>query len=219
MSDSLWPHGLQHARPPCPSPSPGVCPSSCSLPRWCCAAISFPDALSCCPQSFPASRTFPTSWLFTSDDQNTGASASVLPVNIQAWSFLTWTGLISLFSKGLPGAFSSERQFEGTNSLVFCLLYCPALTTVSDHWEGHSLDYTDLCQVMSLLFNTLSRFVIAFLPRSYCLLISWLQSLSAVILEPKKRKSVAISAFYPSVCHAAMGLNAMILVVGFFFFF
>ena len=101
--------------------------------------------------------------------------------------------------------------------MVFCLLYCPALTTVSDHWEDHNLDYTDFCQVMSLLFNTPSRFIIAFLPRSNCLLISWLQSLSAVILEPKKRKSVTISAFYPSVCHAAMGLNAMILVVGFFF--
>ena len=90
---------------------------------------------------------------------------------------------------------------------------------LSDHWEDHNLDYADFCQVMSLLFNTPSRFIIAFLPRSNCLLISWLQSLSAVILEPKKRKSVTISAFYPSVCHAAMGLNAMILVVGFFFFY
>ena len=85
MSDSLWPHGLQHTRPPCPSLSPRVCPSSVSLHRWCHPAISSSDALFFCPQSFPVSGTFPMSCLFTSDDQNTGASASgsVLPMNIQ----------------------------------------------------------------------------------------------------------------------------------------
>ena len=109
VSNSLQPHGLQHARPPCPSPSPGVCPSSCSLHQWC-PAISSSDAFfSFCPQSFPASGTFAKSCLFTSDDQNTGASAlsSVLPVNIQGWSPLRLTGLISLMSKGLSGVFSS----------------------------------------------------------------------------------------------------------------
>ena len=118
MSDSLWPHGLQLTRP-CPSPSPGVCPSSCSLHRWCHPAISFSGALFFCPQSFPASGTFPVSWLFTSDDQNTEASAwaSVLPVNIQGWSPLRLTGLISLLSKGLLGVFCStavrRHQFFG----------------------------------------------------------------------------------------------------------
>ena len=96
MSDSLWPHGLQHTRPLCPSPSPEVCPSSCPLHRWCRPAISSFDALFFCPQSFPASGTFPMSCLFASDDQNTGASASasVLPMNTQGWSLLRLAGLI-----------------------------------------------------------------------------------------------------------------------------
>ena len=105
---SLWPHGLQHARPPCPSPSPRVCPSSYSLHRWCRPAIST-SATFFCLQSFPALRTFPMSPLFASDDQNTGASASasVLPVNNWSWSPLRWTGLISSLSEGLRGVFSS----------------------------------------------------------------------------------------------------------------
>ena len=80
-------------------------------------------------------------------------------------------------------------QFKGANSLAFCLLYGPVLTTIHDHWEDHSLDYRDFGgRVISLLFNTLSRFIITFLPRSNYLLISWLQSPSTVTLEPKKRK-------------------------------
>ena len=114
VSDSLWPLGLQHETPPCSSPSPEVCPSSSSFCHWCSPAISSSDALfSFCPQSFPASGTFPMSRLFTSDDQNTGASASasVLPVNTQSWSPSQLTGLISLLSKGLSGVFST--QFKG----------------------------------------------------------------------------------------------------------
>ena len=120
VSDSFWPHGLQYTRPPCPSSSPGICPSSCSLHWWCRPAISFSDALfSFCPQSFPASGTFPKSHHCTSDDRNTGASASasVLSVNIQDWSPLRLTGLISLLSKGCSGVFSSttiwRHQFFG----------------------------------------------------------------------------------------------------------
>ena len=103
VSDSLQPHGLQHTRPPCLSPSPRVCPSSGPFHWWCHPAISSSDALfSFCPQSLPASGTFPMNHLFASDDQNTGtsASASVFPVNIQGWSPLRLTGLISLLSKG-----------------------------------------------------------------------------------------------------------------------
>ena len=139
MSNSLKPHGLEHARPPCPSPSPGVCPSSCSLHWWCHPAISSSDALFFCPQSLPASGTIPMSCLFTSDDQNTGASAtaSVFPVNIQVWSPLRFTGLISLFSKASYPA----PQFEGISGLASCLLYGLGLRTVQD-----SLDYMDLCQ-------------------------------------------------------------------------
>ena len=110
MSDSLRPHGLQHARPPCPSPSPRVCPNSCSLHQWWRPAVSASDTLfSFCPQSFPASGTFPMSQLFTSDDKNTEASTSVsvLPASIQGWFPLRLTGLISLLSKGLSGIFSS----------------------------------------------------------------------------------------------------------------
>ena len=110
----LWPRGPQQSRPPCSSPSPGVCPSSCSLHCWCHPAISFSDTLfSFCPWSFPASRTFPMSHLFTSDHQNNGASASasVLLVNIQDWSPLRLTSLI-LLSKGFSGTFSSTTAWR-----------------------------------------------------------------------------------------------------------
>ena len=110
VSDSLWPHGLQHTRPPCPLPSPEICSSSCPLHRWCHPAISSSDALfSFCLQSFPASGTSPMSQLLTSDDENTGASgsASVLPTRIQDWLPLRLTGLISLLTKGLSGVFSN----------------------------------------------------------------------------------------------------------------
>ena len=115
---SLWPHRLQHGRPACPSPIPRACRSSCSLHWWCHPAISSSDALfSFCPQSFPVPGTFPMSRLFKSDDQNTGASASVLPVNIQGWSPFRLTSLISLLSKRLSGVFSSttvwRHQFFG----------------------------------------------------------------------------------------------------------
>ena len=117
VSNSLKSHGLQDARPPCPSPSPRVCPSSCSLHQWCCPAISSSDALFSCSQSFPALGTFSMSHLFISDDQNTGASALVLPVNTQGWSPLRLSSLISLQSKGLSGVFSStlawSNQFFG----------------------------------------------------------------------------------------------------------
>ena len=110
MFDSLQPHGLQHAMLPCPSLSPEVHPSSCPLHQWCHPAISFSDALfSFCLQSFPASRTFPMSQLFISDDQNTGVSAlaSVLPMSIQFCCSLRLRGLISLLCNGLSRGFSS----------------------------------------------------------------------------------------------------------------
>ena len=120
-SDSLQPHGLRYARPPCPWLYLRVCSSSCPLHRWCFPAISSSDntLFSFCPQSFPSSGTFPMSCLFTSGNQNTGASASapVLPVNIQGWSPLKLTGFIFLLSKQLSRAFSSttvqRHQFFG----------------------------------------------------------------------------------------------------------
>ena len=117
---TLRPPGLQHARLPCPSLSPGVCLNSCPSSRWCHPTIS-PSVIpfSSCLQSFPASESFPVSQLLTSGGQSIGvsASASVLPMNIQDWSPLRWTGWISLQSKGLSRVFSNttaqKHQFFG----------------------------------------------------------------------------------------------------------
>ena len=109
-SDSLQPHESQHARPPCPSPTPGVHPNSCPLSQWCHPAISSSVVpFSSCPQSFPASGSFQMSQLFTSGGQSIGVSAStsVLPMNTQDWSPLGWTGWIPLQSKGLSRVFSN----------------------------------------------------------------------------------------------------------------
>ena len=120
MSDSLRPHEPQHARPPCPSPTPRVHPNSCASTWWCHPTIlSSVIPFSSCPQSIPASVSFQMSQLFTSGDQNIGVSAStsVLPMNTQEWSPLGWTGWISLQSKGLWRVFSNtivqKHQFFG----------------------------------------------------------------------------------------------------------
>ena len=148
VSDSLQPHGLQHARLPCPSPSPEICPSLSPLHQWGHPAISSSDTLfPFCLQSFPQSGTFPANlMLFSSDDQNTGASASasVLPMSIQGWFPLRLIGLISLLYRDFQES-SLAPQFEGINSLELCLLYGPALRTIQDHQEDHSLDYSNLC--------------------------------------------------------------------------
>ena len=120
VSDSLWPHESQHARPPCPSPTPGVHPNSCPSSRGCHLAISSSVIpFSSCPQSLPASESFPMSQLFTWGGQSIGVSAlaSVLPKKSQDWS-LEWTGWISLQSKGFSRVFSNttvqKHQFFGT---------------------------------------------------------------------------------------------------------
>ena len=119
-SESLQPHELQHTRPPCPLPTPGVCPNSYPLSWWCHPTISFSAVLfSSLPQSFPASESFQMSHLFTSGGQSLGVSAStsVLPMNTQDWSPLGWTGWIFLHSKGLSRVFSNttvqKHQFFG----------------------------------------------------------------------------------------------------------
>ena len=121
VSDSLQPHESQHARPPCPSPTPGVYSNSRPLSQWCYPAVSSSVIpFSSCPQSLPASGSFPMSQLFASGGQSTGvsASASVLSMNTQDWSPLGWTGWISLQSKGLSRVFSNttvqKHQFFGT---------------------------------------------------------------------------------------------------------
>ena len=141
----VTPYGLQHARLPCPSLSPRVCSNLHSLSQWCHPTIPSSIApFSSCPQSFPASGSFPMSWLFTSGGQSIGASASVsvFPMNTQDWFPLGLTGWISLLSKGLSRVFSSttvwKQQFFGTQPSL-----SPALTSTHDHWKNHSFDTTD----------------------------------------------------------------------------
>ena len=122
MSNSLQPHGLQHIRPPCPSPTPGVHPNPCPLSRWCHPAISSSVIpFSSCPQSFPASESFQMSQLFASGGQSirVSASTSVLPLNTQDWFPLGWTGWISLQSKGLSRVFSSTavQKHQSVNTV------------------------------------------------------------------------------------------------------
>ena len=108
---------------------------------------------------------------------------------------------------------SSTPQFKSINSSALSLLYGPTLTSICDYWKNHNFDYLEIVgKVISLLFNMLSRFAIAFLPRSKCLLISWLQSPSAVILEPKKINFVTVCIVSSSICHEVMGLDAMIFI-------
>ena len=231
MSDCLQPHGLQHARLPGPSPTPGVCSNSCPSSQWCYLIISFSESISlylwvfsryCCSftkscltlqdavdwsmlgssvlhylaefvrfmsvesvilsdltlccffsfclQSFLTSGSFPVSKLFTG--QIIGASASVLPMNILGWFHL---GLICLtfFSPKDFQESSPVRHFESINSLAFSLLSGPTLMSIHDYWKNRNFDYMDLCRQsdVCLLFSMLSRFVIAFLPKSKCLLI------------------------------------------------
>ena len=120
VSDYLWPHGLKHARPPCPSPTPRIYSNSCPSYWWCYPTISSSVIpFSSCGQSFPTSESFQMSQFFASGGQSIGvsASASVLPVNIQGWFPLGWTGWISLQSKGLSRVFSNttvqKHQFSG----------------------------------------------------------------------------------------------------------
>ena len=135
MSDSLWPHGLQHTRPPCPSPTPGVHSNSCALSQWCHPTItSSLVSFSSCLQSFPASESFQMSQFFASGGQSIGVSAStlVLPMNIQDWFPLGWTGWISLLSKGLSTVFSNatvqKHQCFGTQFFIVQLSH-PYMTT------------------------------------------------------------------------------------------
>ena len=219
---TLRPHGLQHARPPCPSPTCRACSNSCPLSRWWHPTISssvvpFFSHL----QSFPASGSFAMSQLFATGGLSirVSASASVLPMKSQDWFPLGWTGWIFLQSKGLSRVFSNttvqKHQFFGaqlylqSNSHIHTLGITIALTRP-----------TFLGKVMSLPFNMLSRLVIAFLPRSKHLLISWLQSPSAGNLEPKKIKSDTVSRWFASsfcfccCCWSLFVLYLLLLVGG-----
>ena len=201
MFDSLWTHKLQHIRLPCPSLSPRICSHSYPLSRWCHPTISSSVShFSSCPQSFPVSGSLPMSQIFASGGQSIEASAaaSVLPMNIQGWFSLGFTGLISLLSKGLLRGLqhhSSKASILRRSAFFMVQLSHQYMTT------GKAIALTIqkfVRKEMSLLFKMLSRFVTVFLPRSKCLLILRLQSPSVVILEPKKIKSVTVSTFPPS---------------------
>ena len=172
MSHSLQPHGLQHSRLPCPSPTPGACSNSCPLCQWCHPTISSSVVpLSSHLQSFPASGSFQMSQFFSSGGQSIGvsASASVLPMNIQDWYPLGWTGWISLLSKGLRSLLQhhSSKASVLWHSVFFIVQLSHPYMTI-----GKTIAltrWTFVGKVMDLLFNMLSRLVIAFLPRSKCL--------------------------------------------------
>ena len=192
MSDSLRPHKPQHTRPPCPSLTPGVHPNPCPFEsvmpsNHLTSVVPF----SSFPQSFPASGSFQMSQLFTSSGQSIGVSAStsVLPMNTQDWSFrLDWLDLLAV-----QGALKSLLQHHSPKASIF---RCSAFFIVQlshPYMATGKIEAltrrTFVDKVMSLLLNMLSRLVITVLPQSKRLLISWLQSPSAVILEPPKIKS------------------------------
>ena len=158
ISDSLWPHGLQHTRLPCPSSTPGAYSNSCPLHRWCHPTISSSVIPFSCLQSFPASGSLPMSQFFKSGGQSIGVSgaASVLPMNIQDWSPLGWTGWIFLQSKGLSRLLqqhTSKASILQRSAFFTVQLSHPHMTT------GKTIAltrWTFVGKVMSLLFNTLS---------------------------------------------------------------
>ena len=142
VSDSLRPHESQHARPPCPSPTPRVNSDSRPLSQWCHPAIpSSVVPFSSCPQSLPASESFPMSQLFAWGGQSTGVSAlaSFLAKNTQGWSPSEWTGWISCSPRDSQES-SPTPQFKSINSLALSLLHSPTLTSIHDHRKNHSLD-------------------------------------------------------------------------------
>ena len=190
MSTSSQPHGLQHSRPPCPSPTPGVYSNSCPLSCWCHPTISSSVVpFSSCLQSFPTSGSFQMSQFFTSGGQS--FSFNIIPSKEipRLISFrMDWLDLLAVQGtlKGLLQHHSWKASILQHSAFFIVQLSHPYMTA------GKTIALTRrtfVGKVMSLLFNMLSRLVITFLPRSKRLLISWLQSPSAVILEPPKIKS------------------------------
>ena len=208
VSDFLRPHELQHTRPPCPSHLPAFTQTHV---HWVGDAIQPSRSLlspSPAPNPSQHQSLFPMSQLFAWGGQSTGVSslASVLPKKSQGWSPSEWTGWISLQSRGLSRLFSNttvqKHQFYGAEPSSQSNSHIHTWPT------GKTIALTRrtlVGKVMSLLLNMLSRLVITFLPRSKYLLISWLQSPSAVILEPPKIKSDTVSTVSPSISHKVMG--------------
>ena len=216
MSDSLWPHKSQHARPPCPSPTPGVYSNSFPSSQWCHPAISSSVVpFSSCLQSLPASGSFSNeSTLHIRWTKYWSFSFSISPSNEHPGLISFRMDWLDLFA--VQGTLKSLLQHHSSKASI---LRCSAFFTVQlSHpytTTGKTIALirrTFVDKVMSLLFNMLSSLVITSLPRSKRLLISWLQSPSAVILEPKKIKSDIVFTVSPSTSHEMMGPDAMILV-------
>ena len=208
MSDSLWPHEPQRVRPPCPSPTPRAHSNPGPLSQWCHPTISSSVIpFSSCPLSFPTSGSFQMSQLFTWVDswcmrwaKYWSFTFNISPSNEHPGliSFrMDWLDLLAV--QGTLQESSPTQQFKSINSSALSFLY--SLTLTFNMTTGKTIALTRqtfVDKVMSLLFNMLSRLVITFLPRSKRLLITWLQSPSAVILDPRKIKSDTVS---PSICH------------------
>ena len=213
-SNSLQPHRLQHARFPCPSPSPRVCSNSYPLSQWCHPTIlSSVIPFSSCFQFFPASGFFPNElafhfrwpkyWSFSFNISPSSQHSRLISFSIDWFDILAVQGTL----KSRLQHHSSKASILWCSAIFMVQLLCPYMTT------GKAIAFTIwifVGKVMFLLFNLLSRLVIPFLPRSKQ--ISWLQSPSAVILEPKKIKSLTVSVVSPSICHEVIGLDAMVLV-------
>ena len=217
LSDSLWPHGLQHARLPCPSPTPGVYPNSCPSSWWYHpnSSSSVVSRLLLLPSIFPSIRVFSNeSVLRIRWSKYWGFSFSISPSNEYSGliSFrMDWLDLLAVQGtlKSLLQHHSSKASILRHSAFFTVQLSQPYMTTGKTTALTRQ---TFVGKIMSLLFNMLSRLVITFLPRSKCLLISRLQSPSAVILEPQKIKSVTVSIVFPAICHEVMGPDAMIFV-------
>ena len=204
VSASSGPHGLQHARLPCLSLSPGVCSNSFSLSQLCHPTIS--SFVSPSPPVLNLSQHQGLFQWVSSLHQ----VARLLELQHQSFQwifrvlfffFYDWLVWYPCCPRGSQES-SPRPQFQSINFSAFSFLYDPAVTSVHDYWKIIALTIqTFVGKVMSMLLNMLSRFVIAFLPRSKRLFISWLQSLSTVILEPKKIKSATVSIVFSSICH------------------
>ena len=215
MSDSLRPHEWQHARPPCPLPTPRVHPDSCPSSQWCHPAISSSVIpFSSCPQSLPASESFPMSQVCMRWPKYWSFSFNISPSNEHPGLIffrMDWLDLLAV-----QGTLKSLLQHHSSKASI---LQCSAFFTVQlSHpymTTGKTIALTRrtfVGKVMALLLNMLSRLVITFLPRSKHLLISWLQSPSVVILEPREIKSDTVSTVSPSISHEVVGPDAMIFV-------
>ena len=215
MFNSLQPHEPQHAQPLCPSPTPRVYTNPCPSSQWCHPAISSSLVpFSSCPQSLPAwvlsnesvlCIRWPKYWSFSFNSSPSNEHPGLISFRMDWFDLLAVQGTL----KSLLQHHSSKASILWCSAFFIVQLSHPYMTT------GKTIAlmrWTSVDKVMSLLLNMLSRLVITFLSRSKRLLILWLQSPSAVILEPRMIKSATVSTVSPCICHEVMGLDAMILV-------